>query len=314
MWGSRVFIISLMAVQPFWIAEAWSNFEYFNHLGSDANTKMRPWEFLARDPWWIFVTWKLLRTIGRSYGFTLPELVRINARFGVMLGCMFLSIGFIIADMAVTLANLTAGGSGINPYWRMALVFKCGADCFFLDDFKTVLDQISEQSLSRAAGGNSYHHGGGGGSGGTALQQTSSVNAGVSSRAEGPVDNKTNDNADQLKSNSSAPSGKRNWRHRVSSPTTGSRSRSGGGGAITVHREMTVTTELKQPHRPQSYNSDVALVPQGVRAANSAEDEDEMELMSPKMAVQRFRPLNNTPQAVQVGNWPLANPSRKKST
>ncbi|KAL5391894.1 hypothetical protein PMIN06_007309 [Paraphaeosphaeria minitans] len=42
LWGSRLFIFSLLAVQPFWITKAWSNFEYFNGLGSDVNVRMRP--------------------------------------------------------------------------------------------------------------------------------------------------------------------------------------------------------------------------------------------------------------------------------
>lgn len=87
-WGSRAFVISLLCVQPFWIAEAWSNFEYFNGLGSDANVRMRPWEALVRDPWWIFTTWKLIDAIKKTYGFRIWALVRINSRFGIMLLCM----------------------------------------------------------------------------------------------------------------------------------------------------------------------------------------------------------------------------------
>jgi len=87
-WGSRVFIISLVCVQPFWIAEAWSNFAYFNGLGSDANVHMRPWEALVRDPWWIFTTWKLIDAIKKTYGFKIFSLIQINTRFGIMLLCM----------------------------------------------------------------------------------------------------------------------------------------------------------------------------------------------------------------------------------
>lgn len=87
-WGSRLFIISLLCVQPFWVAEAWSNFSYFNGLGSDANIRMRPWEALVRDPWWIYTTWKLINAIKKTYGFKIWFLVRINSRFGIMLLCM----------------------------------------------------------------------------------------------------------------------------------------------------------------------------------------------------------------------------------
>jgi hypothetical protein len=146
-WGSKFFIISLLCVQPFWVAEAWSNFSYFNSLGSEANVRMRPWEALVRDPWWIFTTWRLLDVIKKTYGFKLWTLIRINRRFGVMLLCMFLSIAFLLTDVAVSAAKVTAN-SGINPYWRFALVFKCASDTIFLDDFKSVLDDIATRKFN----------------------------------------------------------------------------------------------------------------------------------------------------------------------
>lgn len=150
-WGSRFFILSLLAVQPFWIAEAWSNFEYFNSLGSEANIRMRPWEALVRDPWWIFTTWKLLDAIKKTYGFRIWALVKMNSRFGVMLACMFLSIGFLLTDVVINALHIT-NLSGINPYWRFALVFKCASDTIFLDDFKSVLDDIVARKFSETGG------------------------------------------------------------------------------------------------------------------------------------------------------------------
>ncbi|KAF1936140.1 hypothetical protein EJ02DRAFT_414489 [Clathrospora elynae] len=149
LWGSRFFIISLICVQPFWIAEAWSNFEYFNSLGSNVNIRMRPWEALLRDPWWIFTTWRLIHAIKKTYTFNLWTLIRINRRFGVMLACMTLSIVFLLTDAAVS-ATKTTTASGINPHWRFALVFKCASDTIFLDDFKSVLDDIVARKFSIA--------------------------------------------------------------------------------------------------------------------------------------------------------------------
>ncbi|KAG9187402.1 hypothetical protein G6011_05273 [Alternaria panax] len=149
LWGSRFFIISLLCVQPFWIAEAWSNFAYFNQLrhGSDINPRMRPWEALVRDPWWIFTTWRLIHAIKKTYAFNLWTLVGINRRFGVILVCMILSVVFLVTDIAISAAKVTAS-SGINPYWRFALVFKCASDTIFLDDFKSVLDDIIARKFS----------------------------------------------------------------------------------------------------------------------------------------------------------------------
>ncbi|KAG9204934.1 hypothetical protein G6514_009390 [Epicoccum nigrum] len=149
-WGSKLYIISLLCVQPFWVAEAWSNFSYFNSLGSDANERMRPWEALVRDPWWIFTTWKLVDAIKKTYGFKILTLCRINSRFGIMLLCMLLSIAFLITDVLITALHLSAS-AGINPYWRFALVFKCASDTIFLDDFKSVLDAIVYRKFSSAS-------------------------------------------------------------------------------------------------------------------------------------------------------------------
>jgi hypothetical protein len=138
-------------VQPFWVTEAWSNFAYFNHLGSSVNERMRPWEALLRDPWWIFTSWRLLNAIKKTYGYTLWSLIRTNNRFAVMLGCMFISIVFLLTDVVVNAAHITTS-SGINPYWRFALVFKCASDTIFLDDFKSVLDDIVARKFSSAGG------------------------------------------------------------------------------------------------------------------------------------------------------------------
>ncbi|KAF2812609.1 uncharacterized protein BDZ99DRAFT_367374, partial [Mytilinidion resinicola] len=150
-WGSRVFIGTLIAVQPFWIVECWSNWEYFNGLGIRVNVSTRPWEALARDPWWIFTTWKLIDAIKKTYGFKIWGLIKISPRFGVMIGCMALSIVFLLTDVIVTALHITHN-AGINPYWRFALVFKCASDTIFLDDFKSVLDDIVARSFSNTGG------------------------------------------------------------------------------------------------------------------------------------------------------------------
>lgn len=197
---------------------------------------MRPFEFLARDPWWIFTTWRLIHTIGTAYGFTLRELIKINARFGVMLGCMFLSIIFILADVIITFKSLMKD-AGINPYWRMALVFKCAADCFFLDDFKTVLDQIAQQSLSRVAHGtnNSRTHGR------TRSDTIVAPPDTVTATAEAPT---------------KPISSRWKWARRLSSSSC-------RGNVITVQREMTIISEPKRPH---SFSSDVPLVQPPVKS------------------------------------------------
>ncbi|ERF71340.1 hypothetical protein EPUS_03494 [Endocarpon pusillum Z07020] len=150
-WGQLTFIFTIIAVQPFWIVEAWNNFEYFNGLGNLSNIQTRPWEALARDPWWIFTTIKLIQVIKKDYGFTLLGLIRTSPRFAIMIFCMLLSLVFLIMDIIVTVTGMSRN-SGINPYWRLALVFKCASDTIFLDDFKIVLDHIVSVSFSRFGG------------------------------------------------------------------------------------------------------------------------------------------------------------------
>ncbi|CAI6093112.1 unnamed protein product [Clonostachys chloroleuca] len=146
--GGKIFLISLLLVQPYWILETFANFQYFNLEGSIFE-QSRFYEPLARDPWWIFTTVKLVWVIKRNYEYTLIGLVRNSPRFGIMLLCMFISIVFLITDVAVTATVST--DRGINPYWRFSLVFKCASDTIFLDDFKSVLDRIASSTIKRLA-------------------------------------------------------------------------------------------------------------------------------------------------------------------
>ncbi|KAF5667169.1 hypothetical protein FHETE_5872 [Fusarium heterosporum] len=148
-WGVRSFIITLLLVQPYWILETWANFQYHNHLGSRIFDTSRLLEPLFRDPWWVFATIKLVLAINENYEFTIPELIRTSPRFGIMLLCLILSITFLITDVVFMIVVSERGG--VNPFWRLALIFKCASDVIFLDDFKSVLDRISESAMRKIA-------------------------------------------------------------------------------------------------------------------------------------------------------------------
>lgn len=63
---------------------------------------------------------------------------------------MVLSIVFTIIDIcAVTGALKSSLPIGINPFWKLAFVFKLLTDAVILDDFKTALDKLSRYNLSR---------------------------------------------------------------------------------------------------------------------------------------------------------------------
>lgn len=59
---------------------------------------------------------------------------------------MLLSLIFIIVDFLSVTPAVSIGF--INPFWKLAFVFKCLTDTIILDDFKTALDKLS--SLRRS--------------------------------------------------------------------------------------------------------------------------------------------------------------------
>ncbi|KAI9803286.1 MAG: hypothetical protein M1825_002077 [Sarcosagium campestre] len=149
-WGSWLYIGTVIFVFPYWVAEMYLNFNYFNDLPGRNYyfQRTRPWEALARDPWWIFTTCDLVYIIKRQYNVGLIELIRASPRFGVLLLSMLLSIIFLLTDVIVSAGHLSQN-DGINPFWKLALVFKCAADALFLDDFKKVLDVLICHTFDR---------------------------------------------------------------------------------------------------------------------------------------------------------------------
>jgi hypothetical protein len=76
--------------------------------------------------------------------------MRISPRFAVMFLAMILSIIFTVIDIcAVTGTLKSVLPIGINPFWKLAFVFKLLTDSVILDDFKTALDKLSHYNLSR---------------------------------------------------------------------------------------------------------------------------------------------------------------------
>jgi hypothetical protein len=114
---------------------------------------MAPWLTSNSDPWWIFTTVNLFWNIKRRYDFHIIELVKQSPRFGILLFSMTLSICFIILDcLSVTSVIKHALPDGLNPFWKLAFVFKCFTDTIILDDFKTALDKLKSYKLGRLNG------------------------------------------------------------------------------------------------------------------------------------------------------------------
>lgn len=137
-----VYCITLGLTIPVWIFNAYNNFEW-NINSSTLYRRVRPFECLVRDPWWIFTNAVLLHIIGRSYGMSVFELVRKSPRLGILLLAIAFAIAFTIIDVVATILEGKLGNvDGINPYWKLSLVFKCLTDAIMLDDFATELKRI----------------------------------------------------------------------------------------------------------------------------------------------------------------------------
>ncbi|KIV87304.1 hypothetical protein PV11_02859 [Exophiala sideris] len=147
--ASRLFIGTVILVQPYWVVEIYANFTYFHNI-NNVFLKTRPWEALCRDPWWVLAACILFYNIKTRYDLSITHIVRISPRFAVMLGAMIVSICFIVLDvLSVTSALKSALPVGINPFWKLSFVFKCLTDAVVLDDFKTALDRLRAFKLSR---------------------------------------------------------------------------------------------------------------------------------------------------------------------
>lgn len=67
---------------------------------------------------------------------------------------MCLSTLFIVVDILAVTSVLDLGG--LNPFWKLAFVFKCFTDTIVLDDFKTALDKLSRYRQDRIQQGTEF--------------------------------------------------------------------------------------------------------------------------------------------------------------
>ncbi|KAL4820007.1 hypothetical protein BDW67DRAFT_181715 [Aspergillus spinulosporus] len=140
---SIAYITTVLLVQPYWVLEIYANFTYFNNINRIFQVT-RPLEPLFRDPWWICTACSLFYAVKCSYNFGIVELVTVSPRLGIMLASMCLSIVFIIVDTCSVLGVFDSASLplGVQPFWKLSLIFKCLCNTIILDDFKTALDSI----------------------------------------------------------------------------------------------------------------------------------------------------------------------------
>ncbi|EED20753.1 conserved hypothetical protein [Talaromyces stipitatus ATCC 10500] len=118
---SVFYIGTVCLVQPFWIVDTYSIFAFYNNVGAtEIYLKIRPWEALFRDPWWLCTFCLLLYIINKIYNISFLELIRISPRVGVMLFSMFASLVFILLDILSVTGVMDLGlAAGIEPFWKV---------------------------------------------------------------------------------------------------------------------------------------------------------------------------------------------------
>ena len=144
---SRIYLGTLALTVPPLILQIFNNFRYFNNI-NDLYVSLRPYEPLMRDPWWVFTCVTLFHVIRKCYGTGTLELIGRSPRFGILLAAIILAMIFTIMDITASIVKF-GGSDGINPYWKLSLVFKGLTDTIMLDDFKTELKRIGIRRMQR---------------------------------------------------------------------------------------------------------------------------------------------------------------------
>ena len=110
----------------------------------------------------MFSCLTLFHVISKCYGASVVGIIRRSPRLGILLVAICLAIIFTLMDiLAVSVPGLSGSVDGyvppfpcstvatdleilhrVNPYWKLALIFKCLTDNIMLDDFRTELSRI----------------------------------------------------------------------------------------------------------------------------------------------------------------------------
>lgn len=165
-WVRIIYLSTLGLTIPALVFEIYNNFRFFNNI-SKLYERTRPYEPLMRDPWWVFSCVVFFHVITKCYSLRLLKLIRRSPRFGILLAAIILALSFTTVDILASIIKSLSITDGINPYWKLALVFKCLTDGIMLDDFKSVLQRLGAVKLD-----------------GTNAMQTNSLNMSANEKLE----------------------------------------------------------------------------------------------------------------------------------
>lgn len=77
------------------------------------------------------------------------RIIKKSPRFGILFVSIIIAIIFTCLDIAASIHPFIGDTDGINPFWKLSLVFKCLTDAILLDDFKTELKRLGLKRLKR---------------------------------------------------------------------------------------------------------------------------------------------------------------------
>lgn len=130
-----------MCTVPVILFQIVDNFCFFNGYGG-WYSGVRPYEPLVRDPWWIFCLGILFYVIAYSHGMSVRRIIRRSTRFGILFAAILLSLVFTVFDVVASITPFLGETLGINPWWKLSLVFKLLTDVILLNDFQTELNRL----------------------------------------------------------------------------------------------------------------------------------------------------------------------------
>lgn len=76
-------------------------------------------------------------------------IVKKSPRFGILFTSIILAVIFTALDVVCSIHSFIGSTDGINPFWKLAVVFKCLTDAILLDDFKTELKRLGLKRIKR---------------------------------------------------------------------------------------------------------------------------------------------------------------------
>jgi len=77
------------------------------------------------------------------------QVIKRSPRFGILFVSIILALLFTALDIVASIHSFIGSTDGINPFWKLSLVFKCLTDAILLDDFKTELKRLNLKRMKR---------------------------------------------------------------------------------------------------------------------------------------------------------------------